>query len=52
MIYEPFEFLIFQKMISDAEAVFDVGSNFGWYSYIARNAEKRSAFLRDYKGIL
>ena len=40
LIYEPFEFPIFQKMISDAEAVFDVASNFGWYSYIARNAEK------------
>ena len=40
MIYEPYELPFFKKMIFDASIVFDVGSNFGWYSLIARNAKK------------
>jgi FkbM family methyltransferase len=40
LFYEPFELPIFEELIFDAEVVFDIGSNFGWYSYLAKSVQK------------
>ena len=40
LIYEPYELPIFKEMLSACEVVFDVCSNFGWYSYLAKDTGK------------